>query len=55
MKGEGYNFYSSEEVLIAYNEQKVDLHAIINLYSKSVNQRRVSLSRLPLVELFSIK
>ena len=40
MKGEGYNFYSSEEVLIAYNEQKVDLHAIINLYSKSVNQEK---------------
>ena len=31
IKGEGYNFYSPEEVIIAYNEKKVDLHAIINV------------------------
>jgi DNA-directed RNA polymerase subunit beta' len=29
VRGEGYKFYSSEEVGIAYNEGKVDLHAII--------------------------
>lgn len=30
VKGEGFRFYSPEEVIIAYNERKVDLHAIIN-------------------------
>jgi DNA-directed RNA polymerase subunit beta' len=30
IRGEGYNFYGTEEVVIAYNEGKVDLHAIIN-------------------------
>ena len=34
MKGEGFKFYSSEEVIIAYNEKKIDLHSIINLYYK---------------------
>ncbi|MCK9449155.1 MAG: DNA-directed RNA polymerase subunit beta' [Bacteroidales bacterium] len=29
IKGEGKRFYSPEEVVIAYNEKKVDLHAII--------------------------
>ncbi len=31
VKGEGMKFYSLDEVKIAYNEQKIDLHAIINL------------------------
>jgi DNA-directed RNA polymerase subunit beta' len=31
VKGEGKAFYSIEEVLIAYNEQRVDLHANIKL------------------------
>jgi len=31
VKGEGYKFYSPEEVIIAYNEKSVDLHAIINV------------------------
>lgn len=31
VKGEGFTFYSPEEVIIAYNEKKVDLHAIINV------------------------
>jgi DNA-directed RNA polymerase subunit beta' len=30
VKGEGFTFYGPEEVIIAYNEKKVDLHAIIN-------------------------
>ena len=34
MKGEGLVFYSSEEVNIAYNENKVDLHSIIKLRNK---------------------
>ncbi|MEI6124597.1 MAG: DNA-directed RNA polymerase subunit beta' [Bacteroidota bacterium] len=31
LKGEGYSFYGPEEVIIAYNEKKVDLHAYINV------------------------
>ena len=31
VKGEGITFYSPQEVRIAYNEKKVDLHAIIKL------------------------
>ncbi|NCW88150.1 MAG: hypothetical protein EBV71_04610, partial [Chitinophagia bacterium] len=31
MKGEGKAFYSSEEVIIAYNEAKLDLHAWIKV------------------------
>ena len=31
MKGEGLTFYSSSEVIIAYNEKKIDLHSIINV------------------------
>ena len=31
IKGEGYTFYSPEEVIIAYNEKKVDLHANIKV------------------------
>ena len=34
IKGEGYKFYSSEEVIIAYNEKKVDLHAHIKVRVK---------------------
>ncbi len=31
VKGQGKSFYSAEEVLIAYNEQKIDLHANIKV------------------------
>ncbi len=31
LKGEGYTFYGPEEVIVAYNEKKVDLHAYINV------------------------
>lgn len=31
IKGEGFRFYSPDEVIIAYNEQRVDLHAVINV------------------------
>ena len=30
VRGEGRNFYSAEEVIIAYDEGQVDLHAVIN-------------------------
>ncbi len=31
IKGEGLSFYSAEEVIIAYNERKLDLHAFIKV------------------------
>ncbi|MGQ9620320.1 MAG: DNA-directed RNA polymerase subunit beta', partial [Bacteroidales bacterium] len=31
IKGDGFTFYSPEEVIIAYNEGKIDLHAIIRV------------------------
>lgn len=31
VKGEGMTFYSAEEVIIAYNEKKIDLHASIKV------------------------
>jgi DNA-directed RNA polymerase subunit beta' len=34
VKGEGLTFYSSEEVIIAYNERKIDLHAFIKVKGK---------------------
>jgi DNA-directed RNA polymerase subunit beta' len=34
VKGEGLTFYSAEEVIIAYNEKKVDLHAKIKVKAK---------------------
>jgi DNA-directed RNA polymerase subunit beta' len=34
MKGEGMTFYSAEEVIIAYNEKKIDLHAFIKVKTK---------------------
>ena len=36
VKGEGLVFYSPQEVAIAYNEGKVDLHAIVKV---KVNDR----------------
>ena len=36
--GEGKSFYSAEEVIIAYNEEKVDLHALINLRATVENE-----------------
>lgn len=31
VKGEGKTFYGPEEVIIAYNEKKIDMHAVINV------------------------
>lgn len=31
VKGEGFTFFGPEEVIVAYNEKKVDLHAYINV------------------------
>ena len=35
MKGEGMTFYSPEEVIIAHNEKRIDLHAFINVKTKA--------------------
>ncbi|CAM3855030.1 DNA-directed RNA polymerase subunit beta' [Mucilaginibacter galii] len=34
VKGQGLSFYSAEEVIIAYNEKKIDLHAFIKVKAK---------------------
>ncbi|NNC95635.1 MAG: DNA-directed RNA polymerase subunit beta' [Chitinophagales bacterium] len=34
VKGEGLTFYSTDEVIIAYNEERVDLHAYIKVKTK---------------------
>jgi DNA-directed RNA polymerase subunit beta' len=36
VRGEGMTFYSPEEVQIAYNEKRVDLHAVIKVRTKDV-------------------
>ncbi|MEP6556115.1 MAG: DNA-directed RNA polymerase subunit beta', partial [Ferruginibacter sp.] len=38
VKGEGKAFYNAEEVIIAYNEQKVDLHANIRVKANYRNE-----------------
>ncbi len=37
-KGEGLSFYSPEEAVIAYNEGKVDMHAIVNVRTIDLNE-----------------
>ncbi|MAU63871.1 MAG: DNA-directed RNA polymerase subunit beta' [Flavobacteriaceae bacterium] len=39
VKGEGLTFYSDEEVNIAYNEEQVDLNAIINIRAKIIDEK----------------
>jgi len=36
VKGEGLTFYGPDEVIIAFNEKKIDLHAVINCKVKDV-------------------
>ena len=36
IKGEGFRFYSPQEVIIAYNEGKVDLHAVITVKTNDI-------------------
>ena len=38
VKGEGLTFYSDEEVIIAYNEKRVDLNAEIKVRAKDFNE-----------------
>jgi DNA-directed RNA polymerase subunit beta' len=41
IKGEGKTFYGAEEVIIAYNEKRVDLHAIINCKVKVIEDEQI--------------
>ncbi|MBI5217810.1 MAG: DNA-directed RNA polymerase subunit beta' [Bacteroidia bacterium] len=41
VKGEGLVFYSPEEVIIAYNENKVDLHAIVKVKTWDVENEKL--------------
>ncbi|MAQ75352.1 MAG: DNA-directed RNA polymerase subunit beta' [Aquimarina sp.] len=38
VKGEGLTFYSPEEVVIAYNEKRLDINAIIKVRTKDFNE-----------------
>ena len=42
VKGEGKTFYSPEEVIIAYNEKKLDLHAPIKVKTYDLNEQGTS-------------
>ncbi|MDR3251324.1 MAG: DNA-directed RNA polymerase subunit beta' [Tannerella sp.] len=39
MKGEGFTFYGPEEATIAYNEGILDIHAVIKVYVKDLNEK----------------
>ena len=41
VRGEGMTFYSPEEVRIAYNEKKVDLHAMIKVKTQDVEDGEI--------------
>jgi DNA-directed RNA polymerase subunit beta' len=38
-RGEGLRFYSAEEAIIAYNERKVELHAIVKCKVNDINEK----------------
>ncbi|MEN9917845.1 MAG: DNA-directed polymerase subunit beta [Bacteroidota bacterium] len=38
-KGEGLIFYGPEEAIIAYNEKKVDIHALIKVYVRDLDEK----------------
>ena len=46
VKGEGITFYSPEEVTIAYNEKKADLHAFIKCRLKDKNEKGEIVTKL---------
>lgn len=37
--GEGLTFYGPEEAVIAYNEKKVDIHALVKVYVRDLNEK----------------
>ena len=46
MSCEGYNFYSAEEVIIAYNEGRVDLHAFVNVRTPVLEDGKLVITRV---------
>src|SRR5690606_28810070 len=46
MKGQGMTFYSAEEVIIAYNDRRVDLHAFIKVKANIKNEDDVIENRI---------
>ncbi len=46
IKGEGFTFYGPEEVIIAYNEKRVDLHAKIKVKTHDVNEKGEPIKRI---------
>ncbi len=46
IKGEGLKFYGPEEVIIAHNENKVDLHAIINVKVDDIDEEGNPVNRM---------
>lgn len=46
VKGEGKTFYSPEEVIIAYNEKKLDLHAPIKVKTYDLNEQGVPVLKM---------
>ncbi len=45
-KGEGLKFYGPEEALIAYNEGKVDMHAIISVMADTIDENGQRVTKL---------
>ncbi|MFA5780996.1 MAG: DNA-directed RNA polymerase subunit beta' [Bacteroidales bacterium] len=41
VKGEGMTFYSAEEVIIAYNEKRIDLHAFIKVKIDDKGEKKI--------------
>ncbi|PRY55097.1 DNA-directed RNA polymerase subunit beta' [Arcticibacter pallidicorallinus] len=46
VKGQGQTFYSAEEVIIAYNERKIDLHAFIKIKAKTKEKDGTIVSKI---------
>jgi DNA-directed RNA polymerase subunit beta' len=46
VKGQGLSFYSAEEVIIAYNEKKIDLHAFIKVKANVKEREGVIVNKL---------
>ena len=45
-KGEGLTFYSSEEAIIAYNEKKVAMHAVVKARLEDIDENGETVTRL---------
>ncbi|MBO4499407.1 MAG: DNA-directed RNA polymerase subunit beta' [Bacteroidaceae bacterium] len=45
-KGEGFVFYGPEEALVAYNEKRVDIHAIVKVMVRDIDEQGNSCKRL---------